>query len=92
MNVSIHLRLSSDLDWLAAEGEGRLMLEPLNLRNGSYVMSVSLYKTFDPELLTAPEAYDWIDRSVEFQVVGTTPAITSVCRHPARWSLECPGR
>jgi lipopolysaccharide transport system ATP-binding protein len=89
------LNVSSQIgDWLSDEFEqGRpyrasLTLDPLNLGNGNYVISVALYKTFDPELNRPPVVYDWIDRSIEFQVVGTPPAITSVFLHPSRWTIE----
>jgi lipopolysaccharide transport system ATP-binding protein len=89
------LNVSSQMgDWLTKRFEqGRsyraaLTLDPLNLGNGNYVISVALYKTFDPDLNHPPVVYDWFDRSVEFQVVGTPPAITSVFIHPSQWTVE----
>jgi lipopolysaccharide transport system ATP-binding protein len=54
----------------------------------SYVISIAMYKSFDPYLNEPPKAYDWVDRSVEFKVVGAPPAITSVFLHPSTWRLE----
>ena len=65
-----------------------LRLDPLNLGNGNYVVSVALYKTLDVSLNEPPIVYDWIDRSFEFQVVGTPPAINSVFLHPSEWKLQ----
>lgn len=63
-------------------------LDHLNLGNGNYVISIALYKKFDLELLESPEAYDWIDRSVEFKVTGTPPAISSIFIHPSAWIVK----
>jgi hypothetical protein len=65
-----------------------LRLDPLNLGNGNYVISVALYKILDVYLHEAPIVYDWIDRSFEFQVVGTAPAINSIFLHPSEWKIQ----
>jgi lipopolysaccharide transport system ATP-binding protein len=89
------LNITSQLgDWLTLQLEAdepkrlSVTLDPLNLGNGNYVVSLALYKSFDPHLGDPPVVYDWIDRSLEFQVVGTPPAITSVFEHPSSWTLE----
>jgi lipopolysaccharide transport system ATP-binding protein len=71
-----------------AECEASVILTDLNLGNGNYVISVMLYKSFDPELVEPPTVYDWIDRSIEFKVVGTPPAITSLFEHPSTWKIR----
>jgi lipopolysaccharide transport system ATP-binding protein len=63
-------------------------LDDLNLGNGNYLVSIALYKSFDPDLHESPVVYDWVDRSIEFQVVGTSTAITSVFQHPSVWRLH----
>lgn len=63
-------------------------LDDLNLGNGNYLVSIALYKSFDPDLHESPIVYDWVDRSIEFQVVGTPVAITSVFSHPSVWRLH----
>jgi lipopolysaccharide transport system ATP-binding protein len=88
LNVTSQIGEWSTLD--VSEGDRRhieLVLCPLNLGNGNYVLSFALYKEFDPYLNGPALAYDWIDRSLEFQVVGTPPAITSVFLHHSDWSL-----
>ena len=79
----LELDLSQDVTYRAT-----LRLDPLNLGNGSYVVSVALYKTLDVYLHEPPTVYDWIDRSFEFQVVGTPPAINSVFLHPSEWKIQ----
>jgi hypothetical protein len=63
-------------------------LDDLNLGNGNYLVSVAMYRRFDPHLHEEAVAYDWVDRSLEFQVVGSPVAITSVFQHPSSWSFE----
>lgn len=65
-----------------------VVLDDLNFGNGNYLVSVALYKSFDPELAVPPVVYDWVDRSIEFQVVGTPPAVTSIFKHPSSWSFH----
>ena len=65
-----------------------MTLGNLNLGNGTYLASPVLYKVFDQYLVEAPVVYDWIDRGIEFQVVGTPPAINSVFQHPSAWRID----
>lgn len=65
----------------------RTTLRGLNLGNGTYLASPVLYKVFDQYLVEEPVVYDWIDRGIEFQVVGTPPAINSVFQHPSVWTI-----
>jgi lipopolysaccharide transport system ATP-binding protein len=86
INVSTQLG-----EWLEVDLEqghqyrASVVLEELNLGNGDYVVSVALYKSFDPTLADQPVVYDWIDRSIEFRVFGTPSAVTSVFEHPSSW-------
>ena len=62
----------------------RLDLDSLNLGNGSYLVSLALYR----ELMeTAPEVYDLLDRSYEFEVRGNQAFDNGVFRHEATWQL-----
>jgi lipopolysaccharide transport system ATP-binding protein len=81
-------------EWVTAHLEpgtshrASVTLDDLNLGNGNYLVSIALYKSFDPDLHESPVVYDWVDRSIEFQVVGTPIAITSVFQHPSVWRLH----
>jgi lipopolysaccharide transport system ATP-binding protein len=72
--------------------EARLLLEfdELNLGDGGYTVSVALFRVLDPH--GQSQVYDLIDRSYEFQVVGSEPFSNGVFDHPARWSVESPVR
>jgi len=65
-----------------------LDLTPLNLGNAYYVLSVGLYRKLDVNDIEAPQIYDYLDRSFEFQVVGNTRLHNELFRHPGRWSLN----
>lgn len=61
----------------------RLDFARLNLGDGGYTFSVALYRE-----LVHPgpsEAYDLVDRSYEFEVVGNEPFHNGVFQHPANW-------
>lgn len=69
-------------------GEGlvvRFDLNRINLGDGRYVLSIALYRRL--EHLGSSEAYDLIDRSYEFEVVGNDPLKNALFHHPATWSL-----
>jgi lipopolysaccharide transport system ATP-binding protein len=69
-------------------GSRELTLEfgPLNFGNGRYIFSVALYRRLAH--LDASEAYDLLDRSYEFEVVGNEPFNNGVFRHPSHWALR----
>jgi lipopolysaccharide transport system ATP-binding protein len=67
------------------ESSVRLDLRRLNLGDGHYVFSVALYRTL--EHLGESEAYDLIDRSYEFEVVGNERGDSSLFHHPSEWQL-----
>lgn len=72
------------------EGEVRtatLTLDPIELGNGDYAISVVLYKEFDAPAATGV-MYDAIDRSLLFKVDGTPPAVDAVSMRPVEWSLH----
>jgi lipopolysaccharide transport system ATP-binding protein len=79
--------------WLQLEmraGEVRtaaLTLDPIQLGNGEYAISVALYKEFDAPAATGV-MYDAIDRSVLFRVDGTPPAVDAVSMRPVEWLLR----
>lgn len=67
--------------------EIRLTFDRLNLGNGRYAISVSLFKEFD-SVSAKSVAYDGIDRLIEFEVSGTPPALDAVFSHPVSWSVS----
>ena len=89
INVSCHVgdweehRLIKDRQYQAT-----LNLGPIHLGNSNYVISVALYKEFDPDLNRQPVVFDWIDRSMTFKVVGNAPAFTSIFMQHAKWRVE----
>jgi hypothetical protein len=79
-------RLELDLD----EGtrfEARLDFGPLQLGNGSYLLSVGLYRQLDVNDTLTSEIYDYFDRSFEFSVTGNPPLHDEVFRHPGSWTV-----
>lgn len=72
--------------------EARLDLGPLLLGNGSYLISVGLYRKLDPEDQEPSEFYDYFDRSFEFRVVGNPPLHNELVRHPGTWTFSEPVR
>jgi lipopolysaccharide transport system ATP-binding protein len=66
-----------DLDW-----------GPVELGNGHYVFTVALYRMLDVTGQAPSPYYDLLDRSYEFQVVGTPPLLDGVIRHVASWTLR----
>jgi lipopolysaccharide transport system ATP-binding protein len=67
--------------------EARLDLGPIQLGNGSYLLSVGLYRRLNVNDTTTSEIYDYFDRSFEFSVTGNPPLHDEVFRHPGRWSV-----
>jgi lipopolysaccharide transport system ATP-binding protein len=67
-----------------------LDLGRLTLGNGYYVLSLGLYRKLDIDDIEAPEIYDYLDRSYEFQVVGNPRLHNELFRHPGRWTIEAP--
>jgi len=61
----------------------RLDLNRLNLGDGNYVFSVALYRRL--EHLEEAQAYDLVDRSYEFEVVGNDPLDNALFHHPSEW-------
>jgi lipopolysaccharide transport system ATP-binding protein len=68
--------------------EARLDLGPLQLGNGSYLLSVGLYKFLDVNNTAYSEIYDYFDRSFEFTVTGNPPLHDEVFRHPGEWTVR----
>jgi lipopolysaccharide transport system ATP-binding protein len=58
----------------------------LNLGNGRYVFSIGLYRNLSST--DSSEAYDLLDRSYEFEVIGNLPFNNGVFSHPSEWSVE----
>jgi lipopolysaccharide transport system ATP-binding protein len=73
------------------EGErvqARLDLGPLQLGDGSYLLSVGLYRWLDLNNTLSSEYYDYFDRSFEFSVTGNPPLHNEVFRHPGTWTVQ----
>jgi lipopolysaccharide transport system ATP-binding protein len=68
--------------------QARLDLGPLQLGNGSYLLSVGLYRWLDLDNTVASEYYDYLDRSFEFGVTGNPPLHNEVFRHPGTWTVR----
>jgi lipopolysaccharide transport system ATP-binding protein len=77
---------------LAAGGRIECTLDwgPVQLGNGYYVFTVAVYSSLDVTGLEPAVFYDMLDRSYEFQVVGTPPLLDGVVRHTAEWSVVSP--
>ncbi|HZS62303.1 MAG TPA: ABC transporter ATP-binding protein [Gemmatimonadaceae bacterium] len=63
----------------------RLGLESLNLGDGLYLASVALYRRLAAD---APQVYDLLDRSYEFEVRGNEVFDNGVFRHDAEWTVK----
>ena len=57
----------------------------LNLRNGRYVISVSLHKDLDPQHPELTERYDLVAQSYQFEIVGNPPLRNGLVELPAHW-------
>jgi lipopolysaccharide transport system ATP-binding protein len=68
--------------------QARLDLGPLQLGDGTYLLSVGLYRWLDLDNTVSSEYYDYYDRSFEFQVTGNPPLHNEVFRHPGNWSVR----
>ena len=65
----------------------RLDFGPVQLGNGSYLLTVGLYKDLDVNNTLSSEVYDLFDRSFEFSISGSPPLHDEVVRHPGSWSV-----
>jgi lipopolysaccharide transport system ATP-binding protein len=68
--------------------ELRLDLGPLLLGDGTYLLSVGLYRDLDIGNTLSSTLYDYFDRSFEFVVTGNPPLHTEAFRHPGTWSTR----
>lgn len=68
--------------------ELRLDLGPLLLGNGTYLLSVGLYRELDIDNSLSSTLYDYFDRSFEFIVTGNPPLHTEAFRHPGSWTMR----
>ncbi|SIR20300.1 lipopolysaccharide transport system ATP-binding protein [Bosea sp. TND4EK4] len=57
----------------------------LNLRNGRYVISISLHKDLDPHHPELTERYDLVAQSYQFEIVGNPPLRSGLVELPAQW-------
>jgi lipopolysaccharide transport system ATP-binding protein len=68
--------------------EALLDLGPLQLGDGTYLVSVGLYRELDADAIAPSRIYDYVDRSFEFQVVGSRRLHNELFRHPGEWRLR----
>jgi len=62
----------------------RLVMHPLNLGNGAYVFSLSIFE----KIVELESRYDLIARALEFEVVGNEPLVAAaVFQHPGSWAV-----
>jgi lipopolysaccharide transport system ATP-binding protein len=87
--VTRHIAEKTTLDLGTGDrAEARLDLSPLLLGNGTYILTVGLYRTLDPHDAETAEYYDVLDRSYEFRVTGNPALHNELLVYPSRWSLE----
>jgi lipopolysaccharide transport system ATP-binding protein len=87
--VTRHVGDEAVLELRAGErAQARLDLGPLQLGDGTYLLSVGLYRWLDLNNTVSSEYYDYYDRSFEFQVTGNPPLHNEVFRHPGTWSVR----
>jgi lipopolysaccharide transport system ATP-binding protein len=85
IRVSPHIGDRAELDLAVGETTDiRLVLAPLNLGDGRYIFSVSLYRKLSA---AAPEIYDLVDRSYEFEVRQNDTLRDGIFQHPSRWEI-----
>jgi lipopolysaccharide transport system ATP-binding protein len=84
-HISPPCQLEMELGQMA---EAVLDLGDLRFGNGYYVLSIGLYRKLDIDDIEAPQIYDYLDRSFEFQVVGNPRLHNELFRHPGEWSLS----
>jgi lipopolysaccharide transport system ATP-binding protein len=65
-----------------------VLLNPLLLGGGTYILSVSLFDTEDLTKLSAEQRYDLLARCLEFKVVEFDARESPVFHHPASWSIR----
>jgi hypothetical protein len=68
--------------------QAELDFGPLMLGNGSYLLSIGLYRKLDLDDVEPSEFYDYLDKSFEFRVVGSPRLHNELVRHPGAWSMN----
>ena len=62
----------------------RLVMNPLNLGNGDYVFSLSIFE----KIVELESRYDLVARALEFEVIGNEPLVAlAVFQHPGSWTV-----
>jgi lipopolysaccharide transport system ATP-binding protein len=83
-----HVTSEIELDVDADEAvTAELALDPLLLGNGSYLLSIGLYRELELDGITPSEIYDYLDRSFEFQVIGNPGLHNELVHHPGSWAI-----
>ncbi len=88
--IVVTRHVSGEVTLDLSDGErvpARLDLGPLELGNGTYVLSLGLYRTIDIDDIAPSEFYDYFDKSYEFKVVGSPALHNELVRHPGEWSV-----
>jgi lipopolysaccharide transport system ATP-binding protein len=84
-----HVGQRDDLDARAGDRvEAALDLGPLRLGDGRYLVSVGFYRELDADSIDPSRVYDYVDRSYEFRVVGSSRLHNELFRHDGAWELR----
>jgi len=78
-----------------AEGDRvslRLDFGSVMLGNGTYLLSIGLYRELELNNTLSSTVYDYFDRSFEFVVTGNPPLHTEAFRHPGSWTVSIDDR
>jgi len=67
--------------------KAELSFGPLNFGNGTYLISVGVYRKLSLHNLNEAEPYEIIDRSYEFEIFGNPARMNAVFRHPGEWGV-----
>lgn len=86
ITVSQNISHGYELDVKSGDIVRILMDYPsLDLRNGRYVISVSLHRDLDPQHPELTERYDLVAQSYQFEIVGNPPLRSGLVELPAQW-------
>jgi lipopolysaccharide transport system ATP-binding protein len=89
IRISCHLSQEKTFDLLNKQTiETCLSFASINLGDGTYNLSLAIYKTIDRQLIQVSEYYDLISWSYEFKVIGNDPIDSSIFNHPNSWIFD----
>lgn len=68
------------------QAEINLEIDEVLYGNGTFILSVALYKNLDLDHMYDAEAYDLLSRSFKIKVVANRDDDSTIFYHPAKWS------